>query len=510
MIPKTKIQFSPAPDEDIHKAVYVSLTEALVKGPIRFEVEPHFHISKVEPAAYKIQYYGIRGGREDWHDLPHEDESNGFMMNGLVSFMAPKHMKKICRFGLDVYWIRLIPMNGTTEYLVPRIYHRDLNMRLNAIMIRQKETLTSEYYAIPAIQPWASITLSRSPVLEVEVWMNEIGIVSDEELDFILETDPASVNLEQDKRGELIGIWRRWNQVKDFYSNPFEGRIYTLDLELGKVTFGDGKNGRIPHSDLPEYIRVDYALGGGIVGNLKPGMVNKAVTSIPFLERVYNGGPIWGGLGIESTKHAESRISDQIRHRGLALSARDIASIIAAQNRDIHDVKVSGFKGEIKISILPDEYPYQISHYFEIKEKTKHILENSISHMLSSQNRFTINEPIKIAYSINMDVVVESAGDYIKALSRWNDQLEKYFDPLRGGPKNRGWQIGKLPEHSAILSDLKHMLEGTEQIDNVMVQMHYVDGKSRTPIHHGSSLDLNHAIPVNGEHDVRIRITNLK
>lgn len=514
-IGNTEIQMAKSPDEDIQKVVYLSLSSALTKGPIRFEVGPEFKSSGAEPVTYKIQYYGTRSGREGWQDLPHEDETNGFIMNGLISFMSPDKMIRIMRFGIESFWLRLVPMSGPRQMNIPNVYDRSLNMRLNAVRVKQKETLTSEYYSVPAIQPWAKIFLSRAPILEAEVWMNEIGIISDEEIDLALETEPENIHIENDKRGEQIGVWRKWHRIESFTDGAIDikhdGRIFTLDLELGRIMFGDGKTGRIPHSDLPEYIRVDYALGGGLAGNLDPGKINKAVTSIPFLEKVYNGNPIWGGLGTELTRHAEKRVSEHIRHRGLALSHRDIEAIIEGHNRDIHDVKVTGSRGQISVSILPDAFPYQISHFFEIKEKTERILTRSISTMVSDQNRVSINAPIQIAFSVNMDVVVQSAGDYIKALSRWNEQLERYFHPLYGGPKQRGWKIGQLPEHAAILADLKHMLQGSEFIDNVMIQMHLVDGDKRIPIHHRASgqIDLSHAIPVNGEHDVRIRITNM-
>lgn len=512
-IGKKNIAIAKSPDEDIHKVVYIALTSRLEKGPIRMEINPHFESSDMDPVAYKIQYFGLKGGREGWYDLPHEDETDGFIMNGLISFMAPNRMTPVTRFGTEGYWLRLLPINRGGKLTVAQEYKMKLNMRMNTIHVKQKETLTSEYYSVPSIQPWARLFLSRAPILEAEVWMNELGIMSESEITRLLETSPDSIRLENDKRGERIGAWRKWHRVDSFNDTDdvakASGRVYTLDLELGKITFGDGKNGRIPHSDLPEYIRVDYALGGGLAGNLEPGKVNKAVTSIPFLERVYNGSPIWGGLGTEHTKHAERRISEHIRHRGLALSYRDIKAIIESHNRDIHDVSVTGAGGHIKISILPDAFPYQISHFFEIKDKTEDILKKSMSFMVTDQNRISIQEPLKIAFSVNMDVVVESAGDYIKALSRWNEKLDNYFDPLHGGAKNQGWEIGNLPEHATVLADLKHMLEGSEFIDNVMIQMHLVDGDKRIPIHHRSSgeYDLAHAIPVSGDHDVRIRIS---
>ncbi len=509
------ISLAKSPDDNIGKAVYLSLTANLEKGPLRIEIEPILNTQENTSVAHKIQYYGTIGGRAGWYDLPHEDETDGFIMNGLVSFMAPKSMSQIKRFNQLSYWLRLLPMDGLNGLSAPRTYTRKLKLRLNAVRIEQTETLTPEYFTLASIQPYAKIYLSRAPVLKAHVWVNEIDSMNEKDMALALEKGPNHIQIERDKRGEIEGIWIKWQQVvalSDKAHKAYDGRIYVIDLELGRIMFGDGKTGRIPHSDQADFIRVRYALGGGISGNLKAGKVNKAVNSLPFLERVYNGSPVWDGLGIEPTIHAEERTSEHIRHRGLALSHRDIEGILKSKNRDIHDVHVTSHKGQLNISILPDAFPYQISQFYELKDKAEDILNESAPLMLTGQNRLVIKEPLMITFSVNMDVVVESAGDYIKALSRWNKQLDDYFHPLYGGPKKMGWKIGVLPEHTSILADLKHMLMGTELIDNVMIQMHVIDGNNRIPVNHRTHgrIDLSHAIVVSGIHDVRIRISNHK
>ena len=134
-----------------------------------------------------------------------------------------------------------------------------------------------------------------------------------------------------------------------------------------------------------------------------------------------------------------------------------------------------------------------------------------MSHTVCTQQRYDIKAPVHVAYSINMDVAVTLASDYIKALSSWQERLDAYFHPLSGGVVGRGWKIGDLPDHTKVLTDLKHMMEGTERIENVMIQRYIVSGNKKIPLGSKSlpkDLNLAHAIPVSGSHDIRIKIQN--
>ncbi len=505
-----EIELLPPPDTGLFKAVYIALSKPLSKGPIRFEISPVFTDKSDEKALFKMQYYGCKSGREGWYDMRHEDETDGFTMNGLISFMAPETMKETRRFNAQSYWLRIIPIGTENGMHSPQNYSRNINLRMNGIEITQQETLDAEYFSTAAIQPGITLRLSRAPILKAQVWVNELGSISDAQATSYKNAHPNAIRIEKDKSGEHTGIWIRWQEVRSFSDNHPSKRIFTLDAKEGIITFGDGKHGKIPHSDLPEFIEVDYALGGGTNGNVGPLQINKAISGIPFLESVYNGSPTWGGLDGEWTQTAEKRISQYIRHRNIALSTADITAIIMADIRDIYDVRVTAQQGRLSISIMPDTYPYQTSHFFEIKSRVKSVLETALSHTVYEQQRYEVIPPVHIAYSINMDVNVTTASDYIKALSAWHDRLDAYFHPLRGGVLENGWSIGTLPDHTKVLTDLGHMMEGSERIENIMIQRHIILGQKKIPLTHKhilDQIDLKHAIPVSGDHDIRIRIS---
>lgn len=505
-----EVELVPPPDTGLFKAIYIALTKPLSKGPIRFEISPVFTDKSEEKALFKMQYYGQKSGRRGWYDMRHEDETDGFTMNGLISIMAPEAMLKAQRFNTHNYWLRIIPIGTENGMHLPQNYGRNISLRMNGMEITQQETLDAEYFSTAAIQPSITLHLSRAPILKAQVWVNELGSISEAQAETYKKTHPGAIRIEKDKSGEHTGIWVQWQQVRSFFDDHPSKRIFTLDAAKGIITFGDGKHGKIPHSDLPEFIEVNYALGGGTNGNVESMQINKAISGIPFLEGVYNGSPTWGGLDGEWTQTAENRISQYIRHRNIALSASDIKAIITAGIRDVNDVCVTAHQGDLAISILPDTYPYQTSHFFEIKNRVQEVLETALSHTVYAQKRYKVTPPVHIAYSITMDVNVTSAGDYIKALSAWHDKLDAYFHPLRGGILEKGWSIGNLPDHTKVMTDLGHMMEGSERIENIMIQRHILWGQKKLPLTHKQNLDqidLKHAIPVSGDHDIRIRIS---
>ncbi len=506
-----EIELVSPPDLDLYKAVYIALSKPLDKGPIRIEASPVFTESSDTKALYKLQYHGVKSGREGWHDMRHEDETDGFTVNGLISFMAPGLMTPAQRFNEHKFWIRIVPIGSENGLIHPQKYHRNINLRMNGVSVTQQETLEAEYFSTTSIQPNTRLTLSRAPLLDAEVWINELGYVSESYAAELKSNCPNDVRIEHDKNGERAGVWIRWKQIESFANPHSDMRVYTLDIEQGLITFGDGKTGKIPHSELEEFIEVKYRLGGGIEGNVAALKINKAVMGIPFLERVYNGNPMWGGLSSEWNVTAEKRICNFLRHRGMALSVSDIKAIVMASVRDVYDIQISGKDGFLNISILPNTFPYQTSHFYEIKNRAEQALENTLSHTVCTQQRYDIKAPVHVAYSINMDVAVTLASDYIKALSSWQERLDAYFHPLSGGVVGRGWKIGDLPDHTKVLTDLKHMMEGTERIENVMIQRHIVSGNKKIPLGSKSlpkDLNLAHAIPVSGSHDIRIKIQN--
>jgi predicted phage baseplate assembly protein len=97
---------------------------------------------------------------------------------------------------------------------------------------------------------------------------------------------------------------RHWIEVNDFADSGARDRHFTLDSVTGELRFGpairqqDGTMklfGAIPPRSA-NLIFDKYRFGGGEDGNIQAGVLNTLKTSIPFINRVNNRQPAWGGL----------------------------------------------------------------------------------------------------------------------------------------------------------------------------------------------------------------------
>ena len=70
-----------------------------------------------------------------------------------------------------------------------------------------------------------------------------------------------------------------WTKVEDFDASKPGDMHYIVDLSSGKVTFGDGINGKIPPKGT-DNITVSYSSGGGTIGNVKPGAIARIIENL--------------------------------------------------------------------------------------------------------------------------------------------------------------------------------------------------------------------------------------
>ena len=106
-----------------------------------------------------------------------------------------------------------------------------------------------------------------------------------------------------------------WQEVSDFASSNAEQRHYTLDSTSGELRFGPAV--RQPDGTIKLFGAVPsrgailvfnrYRYGGGQQGNVQAGILNTLKTGIPFIGKVSNLEPAWGGLDAETLEAAMMR-----------------------------------------------------------------------------------------------------------------------------------------------------------------------------------------------------------
>ncbi|MFQ5436735.1 MAG: putative baseplate assembly protein, partial [Anaerolineae bacterium] len=122
-----------------------------------------------------------------------------------------------------------------------------------------------------------------------------------------------------------------WTEAPDFADADTQSRHFTLDSVTGEVRLGPAV--RQPDGTMKLYgavpprganlIFARYRYGGGQEGNVQTGILNTLKTAIPYIARVANREPAWGGLDAETLESAKMRAPALLRSRDRAVTEAD-------------------------------------------------------------------------------------------------------------------------------------------------------------------------------------------
>lgn len=137
---------------------------------------------------------------------------------------------------------------------------------------------------------------------------------------------------------DTTGNWATWQYIDDLYAASLDDKVFTVDPEAGKITFGNGINGFRP--PLGKSIRVTYEYGGGLDGQVEIGAINKS-PRLPGGCKVSNPVRTWGAAPAETVAEGESSIPHYLKHRDRLVTATDFSEItLRTPGLDIGRVEV--------------------------------------------------------------------------------------------------------------------------------------------------------------------------
>ncbi len=270
------------------------------------------------------------------------DFTHNLLHPGVMLLYLSKPLPTHTLFGTQGCWLRLC----RTSYLEnsggwPRV--RDI--RLNMVEAVQRERAEEERFSTGPYEAHKILTLLHRPVLDIQVWVDEVRGLSVSEAEELAEAMPDGVELEWDDR-VLTHCWVRWSRRDELaLAGPGE-RCFSLDPYAGTVTFGSGLHGRVPPEGM-ENLRVRYSYGGGSRGNRPAGAVKQLIGALPRIRHVENITPMSGGTDRFSPEKADSIANKRLRHRERAAGVRDFEEIVMQDFPQARHVKCfSGRDGE--------------------------------------------------------------------------------------------------------------------------------------------------------------------
>ena len=388
--------------------------------------------------AIRWEYENNRGFRE----MNIADLTDHLSHSGLVTFVGEEDFHKTSHFGQELYWIRLRDEGGfysddneKTGYPVLQ------DLKMNAVEIRHMEREVTERFTLDYYKEDCSIQLMHGNIDEISVEVLE--------------------------GSEEAEHWCIWEEVSDLELQSGGSRVCQVDRTAGVLKFGNGSHGRVPPFGKFEGIRVHYKCGGGSIGNLEPGKVNKLNRTVGFVSKVTNPMPLWGGLDAETIEEAIERCSARLRHGNRAVTARDYEELAMEASRDLQKVRCFGGvngKGEkeagaVTLVIYPRNKQGDNNLFYAIQEDIRKYLAPRMDQGILEREKFYITEPEMVEVCVRAEVTVGDFQDIFKVRRRGQESLRTFLDPVKGHFGGAGWSIGQFPKAMQLQHILKEIPE---------------------------------------------------
>lgn len=258
-------------------------------------------------------------------------------------------------------------------------------------------------------------------------------------------------------------------EVEDFDASKPEDKHYIVDLTSGRVTFGNGINGKIPPAGTNN-ITVSYHTGGGVRGNIRPNTINRVLDGqLAEKVNVDNMKAATGGKDSEILKEAIYRARKDLKTVYRAVTSLDYEHIImntpklkVARAKTIpryHPSQTSQVPGIVSIIIVPKS-PY--AKPMPSDELLKTVYRHLEKQRLLATELFIIPPEYT---KISVDTTVKMKPRFVKKTIEKNvkTELDKFLNPLTGGVEGNGWPFGR----SVYLSEIYQIIDSAEGVDYV-------------------------------------------
>jgi Baseplate J-like protein len=471
-------------------ALYFGFGDKVENGPVSlyFTMSKDLPLSRSMDCPVSWYCYSSTSG---WKPIDTIDGTGNLTRSGTVEFLFPPDFSPLLIFGSTRYWIKAC-YEGAIDLsfpLVDAVY-------VNAITATQAETVSNEIVGGSDTHPNQTFFLSRSPVIDCQLWVDEINSISEEEKDRLVSAG-TEVVVVPGRFGISEQCWVAWTNVNDFLDSGTQNRHYVLDVTSGEIMFGNGDTGMIPPPGKGN-IKATYRVGGGSRGNVPVASVNSLKTSIRFVDKVINPQQASGGADGEKVDSVKKRGPFLVSHRNRAVTMQDFERLAGQASADIKRTRCYTDNGLVHVIVVPDAAGERPMASLAVKEKIERSLaESCLNTVLST--RISIEAPIYTPIHSRITVVPTSMDLAVIAQSAVTDVLKKFLHPISGGADGNGWEF----ERGVRLSDLYAMLGKIDSVDHIAKLL--LCAGDNPQIFRNSDIDIGkNAIACSGTHTVTV------
>lgn len=464
------------------QTLYLGFDGALRNGPLSFFVP-------VEDVTYPRSFdpgmrweYCTDPAADEWSKLIVQDRTGGLTERGIVELTFPEPTTAFDRFGRRRHWIRV----RVTQDEFDRRSDADARSTTEVERPRDRTTAPPTLDGLYPNTQWAyntrriedevlgssdgsheqSFACAHAPVIDIDVWIDESETLSTSERRALVAERPDDVRRVTDASGDVTECWIRWRQVSDFLESASTDRHYAVDRIDGTVSFGDGNRGRIPPAGQGN-ITVTYTTGGGRDGNVAADTITDLQSSISLAEDVSNPKPADGGADAESMDTLVERTTNQLKHRGRAVTPTDYERVANAAFRELSKVKCDpdGDAG-VTLLIVPHARREKPVPSMELKQRVREAVRDRapVSLVESETARIVVRGPNYAEVSVSVTVETADSTSVSSLKGTVERRLDAFLHPL-DGKGGDGWSFGEAPSVDAlaeIVDEADHVGDVTE------------------------------------------------
>ena len=173
----------------------------------------------------------------------------------------------------------------------------------------------------------------------------------------------------------------------------------------------------------------------------------------------------------------------------------------------IKQVEVEYSLDDLKLPIRQKQILKNVcSHvFYEMKRKiTDRLIKDSALYPLG--RKVSLVQPYFVKLNVRVWLEKESLENAYDLQNRANEMIEKFIDPLNGGPGYQGWELGEFPRSSQIIATLRTGMSGCS-ISKILMTAE-IEGKE-VPVDESFFEKVQNPLimAVNGEHIVYIEVS---
>lgn len=461
-----------------------------------------------KPGRLRWEYWGARG----WESLNVVDETENLRQSGILTLMTTGTFVRTALWGEDLYWLRAVDEEG-------RYFGRGDGVQLprlsglyrNAVRVRNVATQPPQRFFIESEQKNHVCHLLQGQIHRAEVWVDEHSSLLPREME---ELDRAGrLRLVRDKAGLVEEAWVLWEEREDFHLSGPEDRHYTLDPNEGLIRFSDGVHGRIPPTGRRETIEVRCRTGGGTVGNVSAGAINRSSRSLGFVNQIWNPRPTSGGCDQETFDQAVARSGAALRHGGRAVTARDFESLALESTRSIVRAKCFTNRddtgaprpGWVTLVVLLRDGETGGTLMPTIRSRVLEYITARCGGNLAALEHFHVVQPQFLELCVKAELTVGDFNQVFAVREELRRRLDAFLDPLEGNFDGKGWAVGRIPN----VTQLRNCLNGVRGVTflrSVSATAFLETGFGRAEVDLEDVHDMPFALPRSGAHTILITV----